>query len=106
MSILAKTSTKIAGMLLLGSLLLYVFCFIVSGGSGNENGPGAVWWYFLFFGLPSALAGVAILISSIFAELTKSKMLKISGRNYPLGSAVMLALLLALLVYIIYIVLR
>jgi len=101
MSIINKASTKAAGILLLSSGLLFVLCYIVSGGSGNENGPGAIWWLFLFFGVPSAFAGVVIFFIGIFTELTKSKTIRISGKDYGMGSIVTLVLLLALLAYII-----
>lgn len=43
-------------------LLLWAYCLIVSGGSFNENGPGAVWWllvmYYGSIGIPLAIASI------------------------------------------------
>lgn len=97
-----KPYIKIASILLALSGLVYIFCLIVSGGSGNENGPGAVWWLFLFFGIPPALAGLLVLFAGIFTELTKSKTVNINGKRHSLGSAIILSLLFVLLAYILY----
>lgn len=43
-------------------IALWTYCFIASGGSTSENGPGVVWWligiYYWSLGLP--LAGISI----------------------------------------------
>lgn len=99
MSIINKNLSIAAGLCLLAAVLIFVFCELISGGSGNENGPGAVWWFFAFFGIPSAFAGVALFLIGIFYELVKGKSVKISGKSYSLGSVLMLGLLMCVLIF-------
>lgn len=99
MSVINKSLTKIASVFLLVSGLIFAYCYIVSGGSQSEDGPGAVWWYFVLIGLPSALAAVAIFFLGIFIELNKSKKVNISGKSYGVGSLVALVLLALFLGY-------
>lgn len=55
-SILSITATIIP-------IILWTYCWKVSGGSTSENGPGAVWWYMIFYywtlGIPLAVISVA-----------------------------------------------
>ena len=54
-------------------VLLWAYCFIVSGGSTSENGPGAVWWlmimYYWSFGLPLAIISIAFGIVGLKTSL-------------------------------------
>lgn len=100
-SLMSRPSTKAAGVLLLASGMLYLYCLIYSGGSGDENGPGAVWWLFIFFGVPLLVGGIGLFIMSVIAELNRIKLAKASKSGYGLGSVVVLVLLLVLLVYVI-----
>ena len=93
---------KISGKLLLLAGALFVFCYVYSGGSADENGPGAVWWLFLFFGVPALLAGLGLLFLGVITELNKSKSIKINGVNYGWGSIVVLVLLLALATFVLF----
>ncbi len=40
-------------------LPLLIYCLIVSGGSGKENGPGAVWWIFVIY---ATTAGIPVFL--------------------------------------------
>ncbi|MDO5475377.1 MAG: hypothetical protein Q4F61_03280, partial [Candidatus Saccharibacteria bacterium] len=44
-------------------IMLWAYCFMVSGGSTSENGPGAVWWlmivYYWSLGVPLAVISIA-----------------------------------------------
>lgn len=54
-------------------IILWVYCFIVSGGSANENGPGAVWWlmimYYWSLGIPLAAISIAFGIVGLKTSL-------------------------------------
>ena len=54
-------------------IILWVYCFIVSGGSANENGPGAVWWlmimYYWSLGIPLAVISIAFGIVGLKTSL-------------------------------------
>lgn len=54
-------------------MILWSFCFIVSGGSTSENGPGAVWWlmimYYWSLGIPLAAISIAFGIVGLKTSL-------------------------------------
>ena len=54
-------------------IMLWVYCLIVSGGSGSENGPGAVWWlmviYYWSLGIPLAAISIAFGIVGLKTSL-------------------------------------
>lgn len=54
-------------------IILWVYCFIASGGSASENGPGAVWWlmviYYWSLGIPLATISIAFGIVGLKTSL-------------------------------------
>ena len=54
-------------------IILWVYCFIASGGSASENGPGAVWWlvimYYWSLGIPLAAISIAFGIVGLKTSL-------------------------------------
>jgi len=54
-------------------ITLWVYCFIASGGSASENGPGAIWWliaiYYLSLGIPLAVISMAFGIIGLKTSL-------------------------------------
>lgn len=54
-------------------IILWIYCLIVSGGSGSENGPGAIWWlvvmYYWSLGIPLAVISVAFGIVGLKTSL-------------------------------------
>ncbi len=54
-------------------IILWVYCFVVSGGSTSENGPGAVWWlvimYYWSLGIPLAAISIAFGIVGLKTSL-------------------------------------
>ncbi|MBR3052049.1 hypothetical protein IKG60_00305 [Candidatus Saccharibacteria bacterium] len=54
-------------------IMLWSYCFMVSGGSTSENGPGAVWWlmivYYWSLGVPLAVISIAFGIVGLKTSL-------------------------------------
>lgn len=54
-------------------IILWVYCFITSGGSASENGPGAVWWlvimYYWSLGIPLAAISIVFGIDGLKTSL-------------------------------------
>ena len=52
---------------------LWACCAIASGGSGNENGPGAVWWLLAFYydsvGIPIVILSIVFGIKGLRTKL-------------------------------------
>lgn len=55
-------------------ILILVLCVIASGGSFNENGPGAVWWllamYYFTVGVPFLAMSIAFGVVGLKSELS------------------------------------
>ena len=55
------------------SIAIWIYCFAVSGGSTNESGPGAVWWFLILYysslGIPLAIASIAFGIIGLKTNL-------------------------------------
>ena len=54
-------------------IILWIYCFTVSGGSMSENGSGAVWWlavlYYWSLGIPLAIISITFGIIGLKTSL-------------------------------------
>ena len=50
-------------------VVLFLYCYVTSGGSTNEGGAGAVWWMVIFYywtlGIPLAIASLVLAIMGL-----------------------------------------
>lgn len=62
-------------------VILWVYCLVVSGGSLNEGGSGAVWWlmiiYYWTIGIPLAIISVVSGIKGLKTGLWKLAILSL-----------------------------
>lgn len=74
-------------------IILWVYCFVVPGGSANENGPGAVWWlmvmYYWSVGIPLIAVSIAFGITGL-----KTKLHWLSIVSLSLKAAMIVAVIL------------
>lgn len=63
-------------------ILLFTYCFITSGGSTSENGPGAIWWlmimYYWSIGVPLLAVAIAFGILGLKTNLRWVAILSLS----------------------------
>lgn len=61
---------------------LCIHCYIVSGGSQNENGAGAVWWMVIFYywslGIPLAIASIVLAIMGLKSKFRWASIVSLS----------------------------
>ncbi len=64
---------KIALILSFIPIILFIFCFIYSGGSSDESGEGAIWWllisYYWSFGVPLLIASIVLAIIGLKKDI-------------------------------------
>ena len=56
-------------------IILFSYCFIISGGSTNESGSGAIWWVIIIYywtaGIPLAIISIAFGIIGLKTNLSR-----------------------------------
>ena len=64
---------KIALILSFIPIILFIFCFIYSGGSSDESGEGAIWWflilYYWSFGVPLLITSIVLAIIGLKKDI-------------------------------------
>lgn len=75
-------------------ILLFTYCFITSGGSMSENGPGAIWWlmimYYWSIGVPLLAVAIAFGILGLRTNLRWVAILSLSLKALTLIFVVLL----------------
>ena len=76
-----KSKSKVALVLSLIPVIIFLFCLIYSGGSTSEGGVGAIWWiamfYFMTVGVPLYVASLILGIESYKAERNRLSLISI-----------------------------
>ena len=79
-------------------LAVLFYCLIISGGSGNENGSGAVWWIFAFYcwtlGLPLLI--IWLVCGILGLKSPRRNMALASLATLPIGILVFVFILILL----------
>ncbi|GEM_PF-3023236 len=69
-------------------IVLSLYCYIVSGGSQNESGAGAVWWMVIFYywslGIPLAIASIVLGIMGLKSNLRWVSIISLSSKAFLL----------------------
>ena len=64
---------KIALILSFIPIILFIFCFIYSGGSSDESGEAAIWWllilYYWSFGVPLLITSIVLAIIGLKKDI-------------------------------------